>query len=188
MALYLGTELNIGNYLGIDLNLNYVHLEKYSLRVAYSANIRKANSLPADYSSGLIGAMLFGLTTPVDQMENLQIGLGRIYGLNPNRTIRANISLGLGFTTIREPENWQVTESSLLVENYSWEYGKYNTLSLIINPKIEFAFNRFYGFTLSPMLQLSKERMYIGVGIGQIMGLVRNKVKSAPKENISSSH
>lgn len=177
MAIYLGSELHIGNYIGLDLNLNYVHLEKYSFRIAYSGNIRKANSLPPDYSSGMIGAMLFGLATPVDQMENLQIGLGRIYGLNETRSIRANISLGLGYTTIREPKNWHATRSSFLVENYSWNYDKYNTLSLIINPKIEFAFNRFYGFTISPMLQLSKDRTYFGVGIGQIMGLVRNKIK-----------
>ena len=188
MAIYLGNELNIGNYLGLDLNMNYVHLEKYSFRVAYSGNIRKANSLPPDYSSGLIGAMLFGLATPVDQMENFQIGLGRIYGINKTRTIRANISVGLGYTTIREPENWQATGGAFLVENYSWNYDKYNTLSLILNPKIEFAFSRFYGFTLSPMLQISKDRMYFGVGIGQIMGLLRNRIKHGPEENISYSH
>lgn len=85
------------------------------------------------------------------------------------------MSVGLGYTTIKEPENWQATEGSFLVENYTWDYNKYHTLSLIINPKIEFAISRFYGFTVSPMVQLNKDRTYFGVGIGQVMGLVRNR-------------
>jgi hypothetical protein len=178
-ALYFGNDLNLGNYLGIDLNVNYTYLEKYSLKLGYSGNIKKAETLPYDYSSGFFKAMLMGLGSPVDQLGNLQLAAGRIYKLNKKGTIRANLSLGLGYTTIKEPGNWQRTGSHLLKENYTWEYEKYHTMSLIINPKIEFPLTRFYGFSISPMVQISKDRVYLGIGIGHIYGLLRNSYEPA---------
>ena len=64
---------------------------------------------------------------------------------------------------------------TFLTENYTWNYKKYNTLSLIINPKIEFPFTRFYGLTISPMLQINKDRTYFGIGIGHMIGLLRKR-------------
>ncbi|GGD27605.1 hypothetical protein [Flavobacterium orientale] len=175
-AIYTTGELNLGNYIGFDMNLNYVYQEKYSFKVGYTGNLRKPKSQPDDYSSGLSSIFLFGLDNPYDQMENYQIGVGRIYKLNKKGTIRLNASFGIGYTVIREPENWErVNDSGFLGENYSWNYSKYNTVSLILNPKIEFPFSRFYGLTLSPMLQINKDRTYFGIGIGQMLGLLRER-------------
>jgi hypothetical protein len=174
-TLYTSGELNFGNYIGIDLNLNYVYKEKYSFKIGYTGNIRKPKSQPDDYSSGLIGILLFGAANPYDQLENYQIGVGKIYKLNPSGTIRVNISLGLGYTIINEPENWIKITNGFLAENYTWNYNKYQTFSLLLNPKIEFPLSRFYGLTLSPLLQINKDRTYIGMGIGHMIGLLRNR-------------
>lgn len=172
-AFYSTGELNLGNYIGIDINLNYVYDNKYSLKVGYTGNIRKPKSQPENYASGLTGFLSFGSANPYDQFENYQIGFGKIYNINKSGTIRTNVSFGLGFTTIREPENWQIINDAFLTENYTWNYNKYHTISLIINPKIEFAFTNFYGFTISPMLQINKDRTYFGIGIGHMIGLLR---------------
>ncbi len=174
-AIYSTIEFNLGNYVGFDIHMNYVYLEKYAFKIGYTGNIRKAKSQPEDYTSGLIGILLFGLANPSDQMENYQIGFGRIYKLNESGTIRINLSFGLGYTIITEPENWQPINSAFLTENYTWNYGKYNALGFIFNPKIEFPFSRFYGLTISPMLQISKDRTYVGIGIGQMIGLLRKR-------------
>lgn len=174
-AIYATGELNLGNYIGFDMNLNYVYQEKYSFKLGYTGNLRKPKSQPDDYSSGLSGIFLFGLDNPYDQLENFQIGVGRIYKLNEKGTIRLNTSFGIGYTVIREPENWERINSGFLEENYSWNYRKYNTVSFILNPKIEFPFSRFYGLTLSPMLQINKDRTYFGIGIGQMLGLLRER-------------
>ena len=115
------------------------------------------------------------LDSPYDQFENYQIGLGKIYDLNENGTIRINLSIGIGYTTIREPENWQTNYNVLLSDNYTWNYKKRNTVSLIINPKIEFPFTKFYGLTISPMVQLNTDRIYYGIGIGQMIGLLKTR-------------
>ena len=182
-AYYLGSDLKLGNYVGLDLDLNYVHSEKYSLSVGYSGHIRKARSLPYDYSSGLFNAMLFGLGQPLDQLENVQLTAGRVYKLNKKGTIRINFSAGLAYSTIKEPGNWQRTDDLFLVENYTWDYEKYHTMSLIINPELEFPLTRFFGLTLSPMAIINKDRTYVGIGIGQIFGLLRSRNSPSPNSN-----
>jgi len=175
-AIYTTGEINFGNYLGVDFNLNYVLDERYSMKVGYSGHIRKPKTQPENYTSGLIGALLLNLANPHDELENYQILVGKIYPMNNKGTIRANVSVGLGYTTIREPRNWQFVSGSFLTENYTYEYSRYNTVSFIINPKIEFPILRFYGFTFSPMLQISKDRTYYGVGLGQMIGLLRKRI------------
>ena len=181
-AIYHTSEITIGNYFGVDIHANYVLNEKYSFKIGYSGLIRQPKSAPENYSSGIIGIISFGTANPYDQMENFQILAGRIYRLNEKGTIRANISVGLGFTVIREPTNWQTIDGSFLTPNYSYDYHKYNTFSLIINPKIEFPFTRFYGLSISPMIQVNKDRTYIGIGIGQMIGLLRKKNKKSIEE------
>jgi hypothetical protein len=177
-ALYLSSELNFGNYMGFDIGLNYVYKDKYSFKFGYSGNIQEPESQPDDYTSGLVGIFTYGLANPYDQLENYHITFGLVYNLNKKKTIRANIAIGLGYTIIREPENWQKIEDSFLTENYTWDYHKYNTVSLIINPKIEFPFTRIYGLTFSPMLQINKDRTYFGIGIGQMIGILKKKDSS----------
>jgi hypothetical protein len=172
-AIYLSGEVNLGNYIGVDINLNYIYKEKYSFKVGYTGNIRIPKSQPEDYSSGLVGIFLLRFNEPYDQFESFQMSFGKIYDLNIRGTIRANLSFGLGYTTIREPENWQRINSNLLTENYTWDYKKYNRLSLMINPKIEFPFTKVYGLTISPMIQINKDRTYFGIGIGKMVGLLR---------------
>lgn len=176
-AIYQTGEFNLGNYIGVDFNYNYVYKEKYSFKVGYTGNIRKPKSQPDNYTSGLTAIFSLGLSNPFDQNENYQIGFGKIYKLNASGTIRANLSVGLGYTIIREPENWQMINAPLLAENYTWNYKKLNTVSLIINPKMEFPFTRYFGLTISPMLQINKYRTYFGIGVGQMIGLLRNRKK-----------
>ncbi len=182
-AIYFTGEINLGNYIGTDLNLNYVYKETYSFKLGYSGNIRTPKSQPDDYSSGLNGIFSFGFENPYDQIENIQIGVGKIYKLNTSGTIRLNLSAGLGYTIITEPENWQRTNDAFLSENYTWNYRKHNTVSLVINPKIEFPVSRFYGLTVSPMVIINKDRSYFGIGLGQMLGILRPK-KQRKKEHI----
>jgi hypothetical protein len=174
-AIYVTSELNFGNYVGFDINMNYAYQEKYSLKIGVTGNFRKPKSQPEDYTSGVSGLFLVGLFNPYDQFVNYQLSFGRMYVLDRSGTVRANISIGIGYTTIIEPENWEKFEGALLSDNYTWNYSKYNTISLIINPKLELPLLYLYGLTVSPMLQISKNRTYVGIGLGQMLGLLREK-------------
>ena len=169
-AIYLSLELVAGNYSGANLNLNYVFNEKISLQAGVFGYSRKAKSKPNGYSSGLLGSFLY---QPREEMNGYQFLIGRVIVLNKRGTTRANLSGGLGFTKIEAPENWAYTGSNPLVPNYGYDDAKKNAVSLIINPKIEFAFTRYFGFTLSPILQINKESTFVGIGFGLVTGLLR---------------
>ena len=173
-ALYATGELNMGNYYGTDLNLNYVLNEKYSFKLGYTGNLRKPKTLPEDFSTGVTGILVWGLNHPMDNFENYGASVGRIYKLNQSGTIRVNLSLGVGYSVITEPENWEKINNNLvhLQKNYSYDNVEHKAVSLIVNPKIEFPITRFFGFTISPMLQINKERTYFGIGIGTMIGLM----------------
>ena len=89
--------------------------------------------------------------------------------LDENGIVRANISFGLGITSLKERVNWRLNNNSYYISDEK----KISTISLIINPKIEFPFKKFFGLTISPMIQINKYRTYFGIGIGQMIGLVR---------------
>lgn len=176
-AIYTTSELNLGNYIGFDINLNYVYQENYSFKIGYTGNIRKPKSQPDNYSAGFSGLLSIGSANPYDLFENYQIGIGKIYKLNKRGTIRANLSLGIGYTITKTPENWELINNAFLTENYTWNYKKENAIGLIINPKIEFPFTRFYGLTVSPMLQINKNSTYFGIGVGHMIGLLKQRKK-----------
>lgn len=181
-AIYFSGEVGGGNYFNIDLDLNYVFKENYSLQIGLTGNFRKAVSKPDDYFGGLIKTVFFlGLAGPKDQMETYHISLGKIVNLNKSRTIRANLLFGVGHTTITEPENWKKVEGGIIDEmvtdNYTWDYEKRNGVSFIINPKIEFPVTRYWGLTVSPMVQINKDRTYYGIGVGKMIGLLKGKGK-----------
>ncbi len=170
---YATSELNIGNYFGLDWTLNYVIQNTYSIKVGFTRNIRDPKSKPDDYSRGL-GFLSFSY--PFDYFSTYKVELGKIYNLNQKGTIRANLALGVGYTVIEEPENWQYIPNNATVnldENYTYDYYKYNTISLIISPKIEFPISKYFGFSVSPMAQINKDRNYCGVGLGIMLGKVR---------------
>lgn len=172
---YLSGELNLGNYVGLDFGLNYVLNETYAFKLGFTGNIREPVSEPEDYLSGLVSVLSFGTTNPYDHFLTTRADFGRMINLNQKKTIRLNLAVGLGYTIIKEPINWQlrVFEGISFDSNYTFDYNSYGTLSLIINPKIEFPISHIFGFSISPMLQINKDRTYIGIGIGSIVGKLK---------------
>ncbi|MDA9295092.1 hypothetical protein N9Q22_00305 [bacterium] len=172
--LYASSELSIGNYLGVDVNLNMITKKNYIFKVGFNGNFRSSRSTPSDYVDIMDPTLFAG---PRDYFNSFQIGFGKLYNigkienLDENGIVRANISFGLGITTLKERVNWRLNNNSFLY--YISDGKRYSTISLIINPKIEFPFKKFLGLTISPMIQINKYRTYFGIGIGQMIGLVR---------------
>lgn len=175
--IYLTGEFAFGNYTEININLNGIINEKYSLQLGYSGHIRKAKSQPDDYSSGLAGALLLFLTEfHFDYMENFQVMFGRIIPLDKKGQVRLNLAGGLCYTVIREPVNWQpVDDYGGFGANYTYDNDRHSTVSLIINPKFEFPLTPVVGITLHPMLQINPDHAFIGFGAGLMLGYLRQK-------------
>lgn len=172
-AIYMTNGLNLGNYFGISFDLNYNYQDSYAFKLGYTGNVRRPKSQPDNFTGGVAGPFTFDLDGPYDHFNSFYVSVGKIYPINLKRTLRLNASIGLAYTRIREPENWQFIDNTFLIDNYLWNYKTSNTISLIINPKIEFALTRLYGFTISPMIQINPTRIYAGIRFGQMVGLLR---------------
>lgn len=173
--IYYSGDVNYGNYFGADINLNYIYKSNYSFKIGQTFNIRKARTQPESYVPGLFGMFRETFGYPLDQLENYSVSAGKIFNLNDTRTLRLNLSIGAGYTVIKEPHNWQKIDKQLFSPTHSWEYRKYSTMSFIVNPKIEFPFTRYFGVTLSPIVEINKDRTHFGIGIGIMAGLLRKK-------------
>lgn len=178
-ALYASGEIAIGNYLEMNLNMNLVIDGKYSFQIGGSGHIREAKSQPADYNSGVLLVIFtlgFAQYLHYDQMDNYQILFGRICNANESGNIRMNLAGGIGYTIITEPTNWKPVSGFPLGPNYTYDIEKHYTISLIFNPKVEFPLSRIIGLTVSPMLQINKDRVFVGIGVGTMIGLLRKKI------------
>lgn len=173
--IYFSNEMNVGNYFGYTADINYVYKEKYSAKVGFTGAIRISTNQPSDYSPGLIGLFSFGLIGAYETMAVGQLQVGRIFYLNQNRNSRLNASVGIGYTSVETIENWQKTTAVSFNSNYTYDVVRNQTVSLIINPKLEFPLGRVFGFTVSPTAIINSERNYYGVGLGYMIGRIRSK-------------
>lgn len=174
-SIYTKAALVYGNYNGYDLNLYYAYKEKWSFNLGYTFVLRSPISQPQDFKHEISRIFSHLAHEPSDIFKNFQLGVGQIFKLNEDGTIRLNVLIGLGYTIISEPSNWKRVMNSFLARNYTWQNRSIHTVSLIFNPSIEFPFSRFLGLTITPKIMINKERMYIGIGIGKMLGILRKK-------------
>ncbi|HLS12787.1 MAG TPA: hypothetical protein VK050_11545 [Flavobacteriaceae bacterium] len=162
---YISSEVGAGNYMSYGADLNYILNDKFSFRLGYSGHVRNSKELPYNLTSTV--------STPRDVMNTFQFMVGHAVYLNPkNKKSRVNFAAGIGYTSIDKPTNWEVynPESDKGQVVYIYDKNTEQEASLIIQPKIEFLIERYFGFTVSPTLQISEHETYIGIGFGSMIG------------------
>lgn len=161
---YISSEVGAGTYMSYGADLNYILNDRFSFKLGYSGHVRNSKKLPPNLTSTI--------STPRDIMNTFQFMVGHAIYLNPNnKKSRINLAAGIGYTSIEKPTNWEVVnpESN---KRAIYMYDKYTEkeASLIIQPKIEFLIERYFGFTVSPTVQISEHETYIGIGFGSMIG------------------
>lgn len=170
--IYFTPAINAGNFYGVNFDLTYVYDEAYSFQIGYSWHLRGAASTPDDYFSP-IGTILFlGLTGPYDKLSNTYFNVGKIIELNEIKTIRANILIGVGITSIRKPTNWEPNGQSSFDNNYTWDIAEYDVFSLVFKPRLEFVIIENFGASLTPTLYYNNKQTYMGISAGIMLGIL----------------
>lgn len=172
---YYSNELNIGNFVGFNGDLNYIYNENISAKIGVVVNVRRSPDEPADYTPGLFGVLTLGLADAYEVMQGVNLQVGKIYYLNSKHNTRVNAAIGIGFTSMHTIENWQYNTNSSLGSNYSYDLVKKNVVSVIISPKLEIPLGRVFGFTVSPTAIINSESNYYGIGLGYMIGIIRSK-------------
>jgi hypothetical protein len=170
---YASNEITIGNYKGFDMNFNFINKRDQTLKIGYSCVLRKSANTPENFSNGLNGLFSFGLSNPLQRIETFQVSVGKILPGKHIDSPRWNLTAGLGYTTISTPTDWQPNHTGLLAPNYTYDFSKQRTISVILSPKIEFPIFGIYGFSLSSLVKVSPKSFYAGIGFGSLFGRVR---------------
>ena len=151
------------NTIGINLNVNHNLNNAINLRARFSSFTQKDYKKPYDYNSFLT------YTSPYYSIHNFQIGISIKTKLNEEGTIRLNLFTGSAYSILEEPDSYRLSDY-FNTNSHSWNVKKSNTISLVINPNIEFLIGKNQGLSLSSMIILNKNRRYIGLGIRHVFG------------------
>jgi len=162
---YVSSEVGAGNYMTYGVDLNYILSDKYTFRLGYTGHIRNSKSTPHDLTTSI--------STPHDIMNTLQFMVGHAIYLSPHtKNSRINLAAGIGYTSIDKPIHWELVDTHTK-NTYIYDTQVEQEASLIIQPKIEFLIERYFGFTVSPTIQISENETYIGIGFGSMLGNIK---------------
>lgn len=170
---YGGMDAQVGNYVGVDMHINYVYNQHTSFQLGYAFLVRESEHKPADFAHGLEALVTWGVNEPFDEWHQIYATVGRIYPLNQKGSIRLNAQVGLSVSIRQEPVNFVYTNQGGVGPNYSWDEKSSTGVGLRVSPKIEFPFSRYYGLSLTPTFHWTQGHTYVGVGIGHIFGKIR---------------
>lgn len=171
-ALYLTEELELGNYIGGNININFINNNDYSLKLGFSVNKKLAKNAPENFKS----INLFG---PYEKVDTYKILVGKIFRFKKAGKTRFHLSAGVNYTDLLEFTNWrkETTDSNDAFKDgfvYRHDSYRHGTVGFVINPKIEFPFLKFFGLTITSNLNINKNRTLLGVGFGIMLGKTRN--------------
>ena len=170
--LYASGDVMVGNYNGGDLGINYILNKKYSVKFGFSATNKPSTSQPLDFLKSSENEIPTNFNMPSENLENFHIMLGRVISFNSKEYVRIILQGGPGLSNARVPTNWQWRENNLYQSNYNYDMKINREISFILNPKIEFPLTSVIGFSIGPMLIISKEKSFFGAGIGIMYGII----------------
>lgn len=178
--IYTKFGFELGTHLGLNISYNYIYNNAYSLEVGVRGYCAKSELRPSDYKAGLEAAFSLGLgnSNGNDYYNDVFLLVGKVIPINRLSNRRLNVKVGLAYTEVNVVENFQPAPTSFLGANYTYDIRHYNTISLLINPTLEYPFSQFIGVYVSPQISVNKEAVNVGVGIGLEVGLLRGKKKA----------
>lgn len=112
-----------------------------------------------------------------NEINTYGLTIGKIFSASNYSKIRINLKTGLGFSTVRQPVNFQAQKPDLFESNYKFDWKENRTVSLIFRPMLEFPFSRIFGLGVGMMLNVNKYRSFVGFDANMHIGSLRAPVQ-----------
>ena len=167
---YITGALEIGNYLGLSTDLNYIYKENISFSLGWMGNLF-ANDYPSDYVDD---SDIFSFGPGVADSSHIYFTVGKFFKMGKIKNLRFNLSGGLAISNYSIEENFVRREQVRDGYYYDSEYNEYTKVGLVLNPKIEFPFSSWVGFQISPKVILNTKQNFYGISFGLLLGKVTN--------------
>lgn len=178
--IYTQSGFSLGTHLGIHGSIDYIYKNTYSLSVGARLYGQKSKQRPSDFKGGFASAISLGLADGNDLYTDVYVLVGRVLPINiPER--RLNLRAGLSFTDVTKAINFQPIEKSILGGNYSFDNHRFSTVSLVLNPTLEYTFSQVLGISVYGLCIVNKETVNVAVGCGMIYGFLRGPRRRAQR-------
>lgn len=177
---------SLGKYPGGKYSLEFINSNNISYTLGVYGQGRRYDDLPSDYKppNGIFSVFLFGLDFPMEERTTVYLGLGKILQTDEGKT-RFNLSAGLGCNLLSYPSNFIKITPSGTSENYSYNYKKGYSIALILNPTVDLAVWRYFGFSTGLISVISPNGSSFGFEFSYMFGAVRHKkIKKRNAENV----
>ena len=175
--LYGNAEGFFGTYAGFTYQFVYTNQKQTSFAAGISSGWRPSPLVPAGYISSFdlpitLRSLLRGDET-IDNFTHLHALAGKAFNVTKNGKVRLNMLSGLSLGLFREAVNWQEKPMRFLDGNYRYDLQYHFRPSIMIQPKLEFAFDEHYGLSFSPLAQFNTHRNCYGFTVGLMVGTLR---------------
>lgn len=164
-AFYLSSELEVGNYIGLGLDLNYIYKDKYSFSIGIQEQLSRPSNFPKDYDSS--DDLPF---TGLKSIGARRFLVGRIFYFDSKRLTRLNLQIGVSSNIVEKPTNWERREQTSEGYRYSYRNDKNRSVGFVISPSIEFPLFNVVGFKVAPKVHFTKGEVFVGLGLGILLG------------------
>lgn len=172
--IYFSQFAHFGNQLSGGYSLSYQH-EGNIYRLGLLMMLDYPETRPLDFNSGALGTLLFGLEDPWDRSENIYLSFGHVLPLTKDGKVRFVANGGLAYSIMYKVYEWEKVENPVYGPNYRWKNKRYVTLGVLLNPRLEWHFSRFFGLAFTPIVFFNKDSYFAGAGIGFDLGWLRRK-------------
>ncbi|MGY5355034.1 hypothetical protein [Wenyingzhuangia sp. IMCC45467] len=170
-SLYLSSALELGNYAGMDGNLTFISKNKLSVSAGAGWMLYENENYPNDIDdSDKIG---FG---GVDGSVYAYLTAGKIVQFKKSNRVRLNLSGGLVMMWSDIEENYIRGQQTDRGYYYDYDINSYQTIGLILNPRLEISIFSMVGLYISPKVILSQKKSFYGVGLGYMFGKLRKRL------------
>ncbi len=173
--IYTKFGLEPGTHLGVNVSYNYVYNNTYSLELGVRWYFQTSKLRPDDFNGGIESALSLGFSDGKDFYKDIYVLGGKVIPFKNTKEKRLHLKIGFAYSTVDIATNFQPAPPALFTPNYTFNRRKYATLGYIINPVVEFMSSQYAGFYISPHIIINKQTIFIGLGLGCQLGLLRGK-------------
>ena len=170
-------------FYGGKLSMEYISPKGQTFALALYSQMRKAPGIPSDYSSplGIFGKALFwspGFDYPQEIRNTVYVSTGKVIALNSAGKTRLNLSGGIGCSYLKTPVDFVPVDPVVTAENYTYSSSTGYSVALVLNPVVDFAIWKYFGFSTGLISIISRDRVSCGIEISYLLGYVNSRKKN----------
>ncbi len=165
--MYGEMAISYGTHLSGKVGINTIYPNDNILSVIAFFDTRRDPNAPSDFKQGLIA------TNPQQTLYMTGVCLGKVL-YTDHQAIRYTVKGGASLGMIRTPENYE-GNSGLFNSNYTYSHKTQVTAGLLINPTVEFAIARRFGFSFGMFSNVTFNSLVVGMEGGILFGRLRNR-------------